>query len=148
MGRKLSPRIVSVSGDAKPLTLRIVWDNGTEGVVDLSGFLETFRVFEPLARRPDIFRTVQRGEYGTDIFWDEELDMAADTLWRLACEQSGETMSAEGFRNWRERKAYSLDTAAKALGIPRWKLVSYERGTTPIPRAVLLATQALEFGYV
>jgi hypothetical protein len=125
MGRKLPPRIVSVTGETKPLTLRIVWDNGAEGVVDLSGFLETFRVFEPLARRPDLFRTVQRGEYGTDVFWDEELDMAADTLWRLAGEQSGETMTADGFRNWRERKAYRPRRSGSRAG--NWSPTSAAR---------------------
>jgi DNA-binding XRE family transcriptional regulator len=147
MARKLSPRIVTVTAATKPLTLRIAWDTGTESSVDLSAFLETFQVFEPLRRRPDVFREVQRGEHGTDVFWDEELDLAADTLWRLACEQASETMSPDAFRNWRERKAYSLETAAKALGVPRHMAVHYERGTKPIPRAVLLATQALEFGY-
>ena len=40
---------------------------------------------------------------------------AQDTLWRLAQEQAGVTMSPEAFRHWRERRAYTLDAAAQAL---------------------------------
>ncbi|MBV9289583.1 MAG: helix-turn-helix domain-containing protein, partial [Hyphomicrobiales bacterium] len=60
-------------------------------------------------------------------------DMSADTLWRLAQEQSGQTMSADEFRNWRERKAYSLDGAAKALGVSRRMVAYYERGRKTDP---------------
>ncbi len=148
MPRRLGPRIVSVSAAAKPLTLHIVWADGTEGAVDLSAFLETFAVFEPLHRRPDLFRAVQLGEHGTDVVWSEELDLAADTLWRLGREQASAVMSPAALRDWRARKAYSLDTAAKALGVNRRMLIHYEYGAKPIPRAVFLATQALEFGYV
>jgi transcriptional regulator with XRE-family HTH domain len=70
--------------------------------------------------------------------------MAADTLWRLAQEQSGATMTAEAFRSWRHRKAYTLDEAAKALGISRRMVAYYDQGDKPIPRVVALAARALE----
>ena len=70
--------------------------------------------------------------------------MAADTLWRLAQEQSGATMTADAFRHWRERKAYTLDDAARALGISRRIVAYYEQGNRPIPRVVALATRGLE----
>ena len=76
--------------------------------------------------------------------WDDDLDMSADTLWRLAQEQSGATMSAEAFRRWRERRAYTLDAAARALGLSRRMIAYYEKGDRPIPRVVALATRALE----
>jgi hypothetical protein len=56
---------------------------------------------------------------GTDVVWTNDVDMAADTLWRLAQEQVGETMAPDAFRHWRERKAYTLDEAACALGLSR-----------------------------
>jgi len=70
--------------------------------------------------------------------------MSNDTLWRLAQEQSGITMTAEAFRRWRERLAYTLDAAARALGISRRMVAYYEKGERPIPRVVALATRALE----
>lgn len=84
------------------------------------------------------------GEYSTDVIWTDEIDMAADTLWRLAQEQAGETMTSDAFRSWRERKAYTLDQAARALGLSRRMVAYYEKGQRPIPRVVALATRALD----
>jgi hypothetical protein len=144
MPKKTMPRIVAVKADRKPMTLRIRWDRGDENCVDVSGIIETFRVFEPLRHSPELFRQVRVGEYGTDVVWTDDIDMAADTLWRLAQEQSGVTLSPDAFKHWRERRAYTLDTAAAALGISRRMVVYYEQGKKPIPRVVALATRALE----
>ena len=144
MPKKILPRIVSVAADKKPLTLLVHWDNGEKSHVDVSGLVETFRVYQPLRQSPELFKRVKVGEHGTDVIWPDEIDMAADTLWRLAQEQSGYTMSPEAFKSWRERKAYTLDTAAHALGLSRRMVIYYEQGTKPIPRVVALATQALD----
>jgi DNA-binding transcriptional regulator YiaG len=144
MPRKILPRIVAVTADKKPLTLRLRWDRGDESRVDVSGLIETFRVYEPLRRSPDLFRQVRVGEHGTDIVWSDEIDMAADTLWRLAQEQAGVTLSPDAFKHWRERHAFTLDTAAAALGISRRMVAYYEQGKKPIPRVVALATRGLE----
>jgi DNA-binding transcriptional regulator YiaG len=144
MPKKILPRIVAVAADKKPLTLRIRWDSGEESRVDVSGLIESFRVYETLRRSPDLFRRMHVGEYGTDVVWSDEIDMSADTLWRLAQEQAGITMSPDAFRHWRERKAYTLDTAARALGISRRMVAYYEQGEKPIPRVVALATRALD----
>ena len=58
--------------------------------------------------------------------------------------KSGVTMSPDAFRHWRERKAYTLDTAARALGVSRRMVAYYEQGARPIPRVVALATRALD----
>jgi len=142
--KKTLPRIAAVSADKKPMSLRIRWDNGDESHVDVSGLIETFRVFEPLRNSPELFRQVRLGEHGTDVVWSDEIDMAAQTLWRLAQEQSGLTMSSEAFREWRERNAYTLDTAARALGVSRRMVAYYEQGAKPVPRIVALAARALE----
>jgi DNA-binding transcriptional regulator YiaG len=144
MPKKTLPRIVAATADKKPLTLRIRWDGGEESSVDVSGLIETFRVYEPLRRSPKLFRQVRVGEHGTDIVWTDEIDMAADTLWRLAQEQAGVTMSSDAFKHWRKRKAYTLDSAARALGLSRRMVAYYEQGAKPIPRIVALAALALE----
>lgn len=143
MPRKTLPRISAVSVDRKPLTLRITWHTGRESRVDVSGLVETFRVYVPLRRSRKLFDAVRVGEHGTDIAWPGKIDMAADTLWRLAQEQAGTTMSADAFKHWRERKGYTLDTAASALGLSRRMVAYYEQGEKPIPRVVALATRAL-----
>lgn len=144
MPKKTLPRIVAVSAGERSNTLRIVWDHGGESLVDVSGLIESFRVYRPLRQSAELFNQVRAGEYGTDVVWSDELDMSADTLWRLAQEQSGATMTAEAFHNWRERKAYTLDEAAVALGISRRMVAYYDHGDKPIPRVVALATLALD----
>ncbi len=144
MPRKILPRLVAVAPGERPMTLRVRWDNGAESLVDASGMIRSFRVYAPLRRSPELYRQMRVGEHGTDVVWTDEIDMAADTLWRLAQEQAGETMTPDAFRHWRERKAYTLDEAARALGLSRRTVAYYEKGDRPIPRVVALATRALE----
>jgi DNA-binding transcriptional regulator YiaG len=144
MPRKILPRIMAVAPGERPMTLRVCWDKGAESLIDVSGIIQSFRVYAPLRESPELFRQVRVGEHGTDIVWTDEIDMAADTLWRLAQEQAGETMTPDAFRHWRERKAYTLDEAARALGLSRRMVAYYETGDRPIPRVVALATRALD----
>src|SRR3984893_19513362 len=116
MPKKALPRIVSVAPRKRSLTLRIRWNTGDDTLVDVSGLINSFRLYAPLRNNPDLFGKVRVGEHGTDIVWSDELDISNDTLWRLAQEQSGATMSAEAFRRWRERRGLTLDAAAKGLG--------------------------------
>jgi DNA-binding transcriptional regulator YiaG len=144
MPKKVLPRVTAVTPDAAPMTLRVRWDRGDESLIDVSGMIESFRLYAPLRQSPELFRQVRVGEHGTDVVWTDEIDMSADTLWRLAQEQAGATMTPAEFRNWRERKAYTLEAAAKALGISRRMVAYYEQGDRPIPRIVALATRGLE----
>ena len=144
MPDKILPRILEVATGRQPFTLRIRRDRGGESVVDLSGPIGSFRLYEPLRRSPELFAGVRLGEYGTDIVWTDEIDMSADMLWRLAQEQAGRTMSPDAFRHWRERRALTLDGAANALGLSRRMVAYYEQGDRPIPRVVALATRGLE----
>jgi Protein of unknown function (DUF2442) len=71
--------------------VRVQWDKGEESQVDVSGLIETFRIYEPLRRSPELFARVRVGEYGADVVWSDDIDMSADTLWRLAREQMDAT---------------------------------------------------------
>ena len=144
MPRKILPRILEVATGPNPFTLHIRWVRGGESVVDVSRQIGGFRIYEPLRRAPELFAGVRLGEYGTDIVWTDEIDMSADTLWRLAQEQAGLTMSPDAFRNWRERRALTLDAAANALGLSRRMVAYYEQGDRPIPQVVALATRGLD----
>jgi len=144
MPRKILPRIVAVAPGEHPMTLRVRWEKGEASLIDLSGMIQSFRVYAPLRQSAELFRQVKVGEYGTDVVWTDEIDMAADTLRRLAQEQADETMTPDAFRHWRERKAYTLDQAARALGLSRRTVAYYEKGDRAIPRVVALATRALD----
>jgi hypothetical protein len=67
MPKKTLPRILAATADKKPLTLLIRWNNGEESHVDVSGLVETFRVYTPLRHSPELFGRVRVGEHGTDI---------------------------------------------------------------------------------
>jgi|SRR5215831_3802878 len=144
MPYKRLPRITRVAPGDQPYTLRIAWDNGDASIVDVSGLIATFRAYAPLRHSPEFFRQVRVGEYGTDVVWTDEVEMSADTLWRLAQEQSGATMSADAFHAWRLRKHYTLEDAAIALGLSRRTVAYYDHGDKPIPRTVALATLGLD----
>ena len=145
MPKKPLPRILSVKAGEDAETLHIEWaQNHLKTLVNVSSLLKKFKIFEPLRQSPELFQAVRVGEYGTDIVWSDELDMSAETLWRLAQEQSGATMTAAAFREWRAKHAYTLDDAAHALGISRRMVAYYDQGAKPIPRVVALATLAFE----
>lgn len=143
MPKKALPRIAAVTAGNEPFTLIIRWTHGGENAVDVSKQINTYRLYAPLRQSKELFRHVRVGDFGTDVVWSDEIDMAAETLWRLAQEQSGQTMTAEAFREWREKSDYTLDDAAVALGISRRMVAYYEHGDKPIPRLVALATKAL-----
>jgi hypothetical protein len=76
------PRIVS----AQPVihgVLKIVWNDGYEGVVDLRPTIARGRIFTYL-QKPKNFANVQVSEYGHSIEWindkGEQIDFGADTL--------------------------------------------------------------------
>jgi hypothetical protein len=87
------PRIAAVTPGRALLTLRVRWEQGGESVVDVSGLIGTFRAYAPLRKNRALFWRVSVGQYGTDVVWTDAIDMAADTLWRLAQEQSGATLT-------------------------------------------------------
>ncbi len=74
-----------------PGVLKIRWDDGYEGIVDIRGLLTAGPIFEPL-RDPEYFRTVQVESYGHSIFWGEEgnevVDFGCDRLREMAEEQA------------------------------------------------------------
>jgi len=86
MPRKVLPRIRAATPDATSMTLRVRWDTGDENLIDVSGMVESFRLYAPLRQSPGLFRQVRVGEHGTDVVWTDEIDMSADTFWRLAQE--------------------------------------------------------------
>jgi hypothetical protein len=83
-------RIVS----AEPViqgVLKIEWDDGYTGVVDLRPVIERGGIFAYL-RDPQHFRQVRVGEYGHALVWiterDGEIDFGTDSLRRRAEQQA------------------------------------------------------------
>jgi hypothetical protein len=81
---ELLPRMISVSPVIHGV-LKIVWNDGYEGVVDLRPLLARGKIFTFL-QKPSNFDKVELGEYGHFIYWlDDEgyqIDLSADSLRR------------------------------------------------------------------
>jgi hypothetical protein len=88
---KKLPRMVT----AEPVihgVLKIAWNDGYEGVVDLRPTIARGRIFTYL-KDPKNFAKVQLSEYGHSIEWinarGEQIDFSADTL-RLKAENQAQ----------------------------------------------------------
>lgn len=121
--------------------LVLTWKGGAETVVDVAAHLARYAIFAPLradargkARGKVQFRAVTVGEWGWCVHWTDDMEIAADTLWRLGLEQG-----AAWLRAWRAARGMTQQEAAHALGVsPRmWRY--YEAGTHLLPKTVRLA---------
>jgi hypothetical protein len=139
------PNIKAVRPDSGH-SVNITWKGSGESVVDLLQYLVRFAVFAPLltdpradARGQALFRQVAVGDWGWSIHWTDEMEISADTLWRLALEQG-----AAWLRAWRAAHGMTQQEAAQALGVsPRmWRY--YEAGTHLLPKTVRLAAVGLD----
>lgn len=133
-----APNIRAVAAAGKR-RLALNWKGGAESLVDVGPHLDRFALFAPLHRSPAAFARVRVGDWGWSVQWSEEMEIAADTLWRLALEQGA------GFlRGWREAHGMTQSEAAKALGVsPRmWRY--YEAGTHLLPKTVRLAAAGFD----
>lgn len=74
-----------------PGVLKIMWNDGYEGVVDLRGTIARGKIFEPI-RDPEYFKQVRVESYGHSIYWgeegNEEVDFGCDRLREMAEEQA------------------------------------------------------------
>ena len=89
---------------------------------------------------PATFKRVKVGEWGGSVQWagNDALELAADNLRARAIEQAG-GYSHELIVEWMVRHAFTLDSAAEALGLSRRMLAYYRSGEKPVPRTVALA---------
>ena len=132
--------IVSVAADG-PQSLRLVWSDGTEAVLDLGAALDT-PGFAALSD-PAEFARVEVGDWGHSLVWPSGAELGADMLWL-------ETLSATGhgdvraFLEWRLRHALSLSGAADALGVSRRMVAYYSNGEKKVPKPILLACRGWE----
>lgn len=103
--------------------------------MDLTPVIMQYGVFQPLRGDIKLFASVQLGEDGDLLIWDNgRIDMAATTVERLAAE----SMTNAQFRKFLERHSLTLDAAGAVLGISR-RQVAYYAKDRPIPQIVALA---------
>lgn len=124
-----------------PHGLRLQWSDGTQADIDISNILAK-KAYAPLLDKKR-FRKVQVGEWGHSLIWPGEIELGADSLWRLTLLANGREDTV-AFLDWRLRHGLSLSGAAKALGLSRRMIAYYSSGERRVPRTVLLACKGWE----
>jgi len=69
-----------------PGVLKLAWNDGYEGIVDLRGAIAEGEIFESI-RDPDNFKKVRVADYGHHIYWGDEddgVDFGCDRLREIA----------------------------------------------------------------
>ncbi len=135
------PQVSSVKATAG-YRLHIVWADGSETGVDLSGVLARFEPFAAL-RDEKMFGTAKPVDRGLAIEWDNGLDYAAVRLREIADIQAEAAvpMDAESFKDWMKAARLTVPEAADFFGMGERQIKNYRAGS-PIPRVVsILARQ-------
>lgn len=148
MAKRVRQRLVAVGPGMEPYTLRTQWRDGQEAVINIAAVICSSKEHAPIVADEARFRRVELDDASETVRWPDGIGVPAETLWRLAQEQTGRTMSSTAFRRWRASQSLTLDGAAKALGLSRRMIAYYEHGSKPIPRVVALATQAIDRSFV
>jgi hypothetical protein len=137
VSRARPPNIAAVTAIAE-YRLRIGWRDHGEDDVDLSALVADSRSLAPL-RSSEFFAAARVGEDGWTVAWNDDIELDADHLYRLARYQTGDSLTPEAFRAWRGRHRLSQRNAALALGISDRMVKYYEDGSHLVPKTVMLA---------
>jgi hypothetical protein len=121
----------------EPLHMVITFGDGATMDIDMNKFISRYPVLLPL-RDPSLFLKARIDEFGRNVVWGDDIDLAGDNLRAEAVEQNG-GISHERIWNWMHRNNLTLDAAAGALGMSRRMLVYYRNGDKPVPKHVWLA---------
>lgn len=134
------PKIKAIAVVA-PRSLRLAWAKRPSGAVVDLGPLLTTRLLRRLSD-PALFAQAAVEDWGSVVRWPNGAEFSAETLWIETLARAGRADSAE-FLLWRLRGGYSLDGAAKALGLSRRTVANYGDGRHTVPKTVLLAIRYL-----
>ncbi|MEI9996604.1 MAG: hypothetical protein WDM91_18550 [Rhizomicrobium sp.] len=135
------PRVKSVEAAKAPLSLNIVWVDGTKSRVDLTGLVHSSRHFKVFADDAVAFRRVKPVGHGTGIGWDNGLDYSAMTL-RILAEQQ-RTLSGKHLTAFEARHGLNTAETAALLDVAERTVRSY-RGAHALPEPVAIALRALD----
>ena len=138
-----NPRITRVQPIAGQHGLQVEFNNGKTYPLDLLEHIQGFAILKPLEDL-ERFAQAQIGDWGFDVTWGDDIELAATTLYRLALEQAGEVMPTQAFRQWMSANSLSLTTAAEELGFTRRTITAYSSGKAMIPKHVALACKGWE----
>ena len=75
------PRISSVLTKEK-YKLNVRFEDGTEVVYDVMEDIDAIPAFKVLLNQQELFECVKLDESRTCVFWNDEIDISSDTIYR------------------------------------------------------------------
>jgi Protein of unknown function (DUF2442) len=123
--------------------LLVRWIDGSTSLIDLSDLIARLKGLE-LLHDPAVFAKLRVGDFGWAAIWPDDIDIGADTLFRLAVEQRALRMDADALRNWRITNQLSEQRAANVLGLSLRHYRQLESGAKPVPQTVALACSGFD----
>ncbi|NDV27634.1 helix-turn-helix transcriptional regulator [Desulfovibrio sp. JC010] len=138
-------RVIAIEKGEVPYTLFVTWEDNVQALVDVHEYIDRYQTYACLRDSGWNEYDPQVGEYGGTVDWiADEVDMTSDTLRMLWMFQTEQAMHPKDFAAWMEGHGFSLDSAAKALGISRRMVAYYKSGERTIPRYILLACRGYD----
>jgi hypothetical protein len=120
--------------------LRVVWQDGGDAVVDMTGVVHKQAYFASL-KDEAAFRQVGVIGYGTGIEWANGIDYSADSIEAMANEQTA--MTPGEFGAWKADMELSTNEMADIFGFSASTVKAYLAGESRIPVAVQIACNAM-----
>jgi hypothetical protein len=135
------PRIRSVQASKAPLSLDVIWNDGTKSRIDMTGLVHSSRHFKVFAQDAAAFRCVKPVGYGTGIGWENGLDYSAATLRTLAQQQ--QTLSGKHLSEFEARHDLNTAETAALFDVAERTVRSY-RETKALPEPIAIALRAFD----
>lgn len=126
-----------------PTSLHIEWKGGGSIDVDLAGWIARGSPSLAPLGDPATFAGARIIDYGGAIAWDEDEEMAIDSVHLEMLAAPQKAMTAEDMRAWQERMDISNREAADLLGIALSTWSAYKAGTAEPNKAVQIACRGL-----
>jgi hypothetical protein len=123
--------------------LRIRWIDGSTSLTELSDLIGRLDGLGPL-RDPLVFAKGRVGDFGWAVVWTDEIDIGADTLFRLTVEQKALRMDGATLHRWRTTHGLAEERAANVLGLSLRQYRQLENGAKPVPQTVALACSGFD----
>lgn len=145
MSNKTKLLKINQAAALEPYRARIIWEDNSEALINLVGWLNKSKWFAPVIESDAVWRTLHVDDSGWNIQWKGcDMEIPSSTLWRLHQEQTGQAMARQDFVAWLQRHGLTLGRAGKTLGLSRRMVTYYKSGERMIPRTVLLACKAVD----
>lgn len=138
-----APRLAAVTTEPG-FVLVASWQDGTTGRIALSGWIKSGPPAIQRLRDPVLFGRAAVADYGLAVEWDDDKDLAIDTVHLELLVEQQAPFSADDLVAWQDRHKLSNQEAADLIGVHVNTWANYRNGVTSMPRGVAIALRAMD----